>query len=160
MSLGGFGPSGGGTATQSVEVINIQRPGTTITGAGFRAVGSFTLTGGLLSTGNVLLVTAQIGRVSGTGNYNARISYGGSVVATQVSGIQQRLISWFYLYANGATNAQRGVTSQWGAGNTEGSGGVAVDSTVNQTVLIEMDLSTDGDQFVCRLLQSVLYRTP
>jgi hypothetical protein len=124
-----------------------ERKSNTVTGAGNQPFASVTIPGRLLGTGNGVSYLMRGRRTTGVGNVTLRTSYGGDVISTAAGADTGATIYWKgTIFGDGATNAQRG--------HAEGSRAVApvtdvaaVDSTADQTLLIEGDLGTDADVY-------------
>ena len=130
---------------------NIDNDSASQTGAGWLALKSFVLAGGVLGATNAINVKAILRRTVGTGGVTVRLKYDTTVIATLPAIIASgTVIIEGYILAAGASNSQRGYIFVLGADDI-GTGTAAVDSTASKTVSIEIDLETDGDTWVCDL---------
>lgn len=119
------------------------------TGAGWKTIKTYTLTGGSLSTKNALYIRAILRRTTGTGGVTVRLTYGAAVIATLPAIItSSSVVIQGCVVGAGATNAQRGYIYILGADDI-GTGTSAINSTANQAITIDIDLETDGDQWDC-----------
>jgi len=71
--------------------------------------------------------------------------------------INETIETEFTLAGAGATNAQRGYSTGF-ALVFRGTGTGAVDSTLAQTVTIDLDLGTDGDEWTCDFMEASIYQ--
>jgi hypothetical protein len=146
--------------TTTPRIIYQARPGTTASGASWQTLASFTVPGGSLGTGGSLEVKWFGRKTDGSDNVSFRFSYGGTVVATltntgMVLNASGRID--MELWGDGSITAQRGHIFRVVATQSVG-GTAAVNSAVDQTLLIEADFTTDSDDIITDQVRATLYR--
>ena len=122
---------------------------TTATGSGNQPLKSFTIPGGLLSTGNVIIkVYLEVRRTTGSGTCSLLATYGGaSLTSSYASANTQPIYLTLDLWNNGATNSQSAIQSSDVVAHRN-FGTSAVDSTQDQTLAFLINLGTTTDVWV------------
>lgn len=134
-SIGGIG-----------TLLNVQGQLASITGNGApQTAYSYTLPGGLLKTTGGFRVTFAFNHVVGTGNVTYTLNFGGSSIGTATLSAAANGAAATVLINNGATNSQVGYhlsLSSYFAGFWLGGASSTVDTTVNQTIAITLNMAS------------------
>lgn len=119
----------------------------TATGAGDVNLFTLAIPGGTLSTNKGLRCVFHCRRTTGSGQVTCKPKYGGTNLHGGGSLTGPNFRVEVYLWAAGATNAQRSAATIFAGGSTSSHATVAaaIDSTASQNLTFDVDLATDSD---------------
>lgn len=130
------------------QIIHFNTTQALITGAGWQTIDSFTLPGGTLGTNNAVRIVVWVDRTTGGGGGSFRIVYGGQTLASMGNNNNDPARIEFILKGNGTTATQRALLDHSNSGNTgTADGSSTVNSTIDQTVSIQLNLQNSTDIF-------------
>ena len=135
-----MGGGGGGGQKLFIDTTEVST-----TSATFQTAFSKTVPGGTLGTNDAIRFYIPVTIGSGTGSVELRVSYGGQTLGTIDPSAGSGITSIYgYIIADGATNAQKSQLFNQTLYDDEFTNALTVDSTVDQTLLVEIRNTAAG----------------
>ena len=141
------------TCNTDPSILHVDTSSVVTTGAGWITAYSVVIPGGTIGVGNALDIDVWADRTSGTSSAAFRVLYGGAqIVAMGNNGNDPARID-VMIKGDGATNAQKGFMDHSNSGNGgTNRGNVAINSTVDQTLQIQINPNVDTNNWTFEYL--------